>query len=364
MIANCSKLSIEALTRIAEAARLAPSAENLQPWHFDVGSDSITVSLDMSRRLDSDLNQMLGLTAMGTSAENAVVAASQEGLATQIELLTDQVSHLRQGLVRIARLTFDGRCGSDPLSEYISARRTSRRMDARRPLSLATLDELSQACREFSRASLHWVDTDRLREFATLVGLGNRIRLEHRPYYEELFRSLRFDPADAAVTEDGLDVRTLQLSASAVGTMRRLRHWRAMRIANLLGFSRLAAVQARNEVYGSGAVGFVTVPEVGVRNFFAGGQAFERLWLTATQLDLCFHPTASLSVFLAHARTNCEGFSAGHRKLVEQISERFAELFPEVRGRVMQIAFRVGYGPTPPVRSIRRRRDFVIECKT
>ena len=352
----------ETLCRIVEAAVLAPSAENLQPWQFQVEDDSLVVSLDRSRQLASDVDQMLGLTAIGTCIENAVVAASTEGLRADVDFLAESLrSRSTPDYLPIARLGFLDGGVPDPLAAFIESRCTSRRMDPRREVAEGMLRELVQSCREHSDVTVHWVNAEQLWEFAELVGIGNRIRFEHRPFHEELYGSLRFTADEARRTRDGLDVATLQLPFGVASIMHVLRTWYRMKWANIAGFSRGVARQATQEVIRSGVVGFLTVPVPNIEHFVQGGRALERLWLTATQLGLCFHPTASLPVFLAHARAGGHQLLPGHRQLAEGMSERFYRLFPSLAGRTIQMAFRIGYGPKPPVRTLRRPLTAVLD---
>ena len=70
-------VSGELLTRLIEAARLAPSARNRQPWRFRVQDSSIVVTEDgkpslpgISKRLDCGIAMLhleLGARAAGTS---------------------------------------------------------------------------------------------------------------------------------------------------------------------------------------------------------------------------------------------------------------------------------------------------------
>jgi hypothetical protein len=176
-----------------------------------------------------------------------------------------------------------------------------------------------------------------------------------------VYGNLRFAESEVRRTRDGLDVAALQLPFGAASIMHVLRSWRRMKWANLVGFSRGVARQATQEVIRSGAVGFLAVPVAGLEHFVEGGRVLERLWLTATRLGLCFHPTASLPVFLAHARTGGRQLLPGHRQLAEAMSERFYRLFPTLAGRTIQMAFRIGYGPKPPVRSLRRPLTAVLD---
>ena len=132
-----------------------------------------------------------------------------------------------------------------------------------------------------------------------------------------------------------------------------------MKVANLLGFSRSIGRQAASEVMNSGGVGFLTVSESNADHFVAGGRALERIWLTATGLELCFHPMAGLPVFLAHAQAGGIQLLPKHQKLVQELLERFTRLYPQRSDRIPQIAFRIGY-PAVRSRTLRRRLEDVI----
>lgn len=364
MIATKPAISSDTLTRIVEAATLAPSAENLQPWRFRTADDSIHVSLDLTRQLASDVGRMLGLTGIGAAIENAVIAASWEQLRTEVEHMEpNSTCDTCNTVLPVAQMRFEEGYGApDPLAEFIRGRCTSRRMEAT-SVAKDKLEAIGDSIRVFEDAELHWVDEQRLPEFAQLVGIGNRIRFEHRPFHAELYHSLRFDAVEVERTRDGLDVATLQLPRGVISIMYFLRTWPRMQLANLLGFSRGVQRQATAEVMKSGAVGFITVPAAEAEMFVQGGRAFERMWLTATRLGLCFHPTASLPVFLAHARDGCAQLLPKHAAAAGEMSKRFLKLFSDVGGRVVQMAFRIGYGPTAPARSLRRSLVATLEDK-
>jgi len=352
------------MRRIVQAAVMAPSAENTQPWQFAVDRDTLIIFLDMTRTLESDLGHMLSLTAIGASIENAAIAATVERLHSNVQILVESAPTQGATLhVPIAEIRFVEGATRDPLVDQIESRSTGRRMDHRRQVDADKLDQLTKSCDAFTDASVHWVGSRQLREFSHLIGIGNRIRLEYQPFHQELYHNLRFTTAEADRTRDGLDVATLQLPPGLSKILAALRTWPRMKWANLLGFSRFVARQAAQEVYRSGAVGILSVGGPESQQFVQGGRALERVWLTATCLGLCFHPTASLPVFMAYANAGAPHLSSSDRSCVADMSERFYGLFPELSGRTVQMAFRVGYGPTPHVRSLRRSIDEVLQFK-
>ena len=367
MVQSLAEDRAEVYRRIVAAAVLAPSAENTQPWRFVVHDDALMVCLDRTRTLASDIDDMLSLTAIGACIENAVVAAAACGLRSSVSLVDPVPTDKNPTSAAIAQVHFSAQVhlsvesGYEVLADCIESRCTCRRLDHRRLIEGSLLSELQQSSEGLSNVVVHWVDRRRLRQFAKLVGIGNRIRLEHQPFHQELYDNLRFTANEAARTRDGLDVATLQLPRGLTRLLSALRAWPRMKRANLLGFSRSVARQAAHEVRHSGAVGFLTVPGPEARAFVEGGRAMERIWLTATRLGLGFHPTASLPVFLAHARTGGRGLLPYHQRLTADMSERFYQAFPEVTGRAVQMAFRIGYvSEAPLVRSLRRKVEDVL----
>jgi nitroreductase len=348
--------------RIVAAAVLAPSAENVQPWQFVVRDDALTVLLDRTRTLASDIGDMLSLTAVGTCIENAVIAATSLGFSSSVDYLADDVrSGGSSTATPIARIRFSEGATLDPLADSIELRCTSRRLEER-PLEESLLNELEESCRVVPSVHAHWVDRERLGQFAELIGIGNRIRFEHEPFHEELYRNLRFTAAEAERTRDGLDVATLQLPAALAWLLSALRTWRRMKIFNaLFGFSRTAAKQTAKEVRCSGAVGFLTIPTSDTKAYVEGGRAVERIWLSATRLGLGFHPTASLPVFLAYARTGAHRQLPRHEQVIADMAERFQRMYPDLADRTVQMAFRIGYvREMPAARSLRRKVEDVL----
>jgi hypothetical protein len=351
--------------QIVEAAILAPSAENAQPWHFRSDGERLTVCLDRQHAFASDVDSMLSLTGLGACIENAVIAARECGFEAVVTVNDGRLNTTEKRFVPLVIIDFAEADVQDPLHAFLAERRTCRRMDGARRVSRDELVRLSSSTERFPSVRVDWlIDPAEISEVARLIGQGNRIRFEHRPFHGELYQHLRFARAEAQQTRDGLDVATLQLPFGVASIMRFLRSWPRMRAANLFGFSRAVARQAAQEVMGSGAVGILTVDGSTVAEFLQGGRALERLWLTATSCELALHPTASLAVFLAHAeRTGLDRLLPAHAKAARKMADRFYRLCPALRGRVVQIVFRVGHAAQLGPRSLRRPARSVLDFK-
>jgi nitroreductase len=346
---------------MVEAAVLAPSVENLQPWRFAIDDGALIVFMDARRQLPSDVDAMLAWTSVGAAAENAVIAARQGGMEPTVSHLAPSSTDEDADLVPAVRIDLTQLGEPDALFPYLKTRCTMRRMESR-PLPADDLTRLAGSIAAFENVQLDWVtEPSAIRQLGKLVGMGNRIRFEHKPFHAEFYESMRFTRREVNASRDGLDVKTLQLPPGVGSVLRMLREWPRMRVANLLGFSRSVARQAAKEVRSSGAVGILSVDAPSRTSFIDGGRAFERIWLSATAAGLGVHPTASLPVFVAHAQCiDGSGLPAKHRQMARTMSEQFRELLPHLADRAPQMAFRAGFAATPMVRSLRRSASDAI----
>jgi hypothetical protein len=355
------------IRQMIAAAILAPSAENTQPWRFLADGDQLTVLLEPARWLPSDVTGMLALTSLGAGIENAVIAARRQHVEPRVRVLVDGLLHRTDGLAEMAviepaRDESARDADGDPLHAWLSVRCTTRRLSSR-PIKHIVLAKIGDEAAAFSDVRVDWIDGgDQLREIARLIGEGNAIRFQHEPFHREFYENLRLTRQQVLATQDGLDVETLQLGRAVKAVLAWPRTWRRMEWANRFGFSHSVGRQAATEVRNSGAVGLLSIGAAAAPAMINGGRALERLWLATTAEGLGFHPTASLPVFLAYARhPELERLPAKLQKAIKRMAERFDGVFPQLRGRVVQMAFRVGDGRPAEVRSVRRPIEAVTD---
>ncbi len=347
--------------KLIEAAILAPTPDNNQPWRFAVREERLVVYLDTTRTLPSDVNSMFDFVGLGAAIENACIAARQIGYDPHVDFIDSpaeaQTSHLRP----VASITFAPGGQPDPLYPYLASRCTCRKLYSTKPVPVEPLSQLSASAEQAGPVRIHWV-TDRLQisELARLLAVSDLIRFQHKPFHEELYRQLRFTSKEAEQTRDGLDLRTFELPPGVSSLFRYLKPWARMQKVHQFGLGRLLTMPSATAVRRSGAVGFLSVSEAKAEPFVRGGMAFERLWLRATSLNLALQPLGSLPIFLAHWRQlGGSRLSPAHIASVRQLAGRLRDLLPEVDGGVLQIMFRIGHSPPPKFRSLRRRPEEV-----
>ncbi len=130
---------------LVRAAILAPSPDNNQPWRFAFGDQRLTVFLDPSREVPSDVGSMLSYVALGAAVENACIAGRQAGYGSQVDFVAPPCLLSANNAPRpVARIKFARGAEADPLFEQLARRRTCRGMFDRQPISSKALDRLHQ----------------------------------------------------------------------------------------------------------------------------------------------------------------------------------------------------------------------------
>ena len=337
---------------LVRAAVLAPSPDNNQPWRFVSRGDELQVYLNPDRALPSDVNAMFDLVGLGAAIENACIAARHAGYDPRI-LYSGSAD---DASTPIATITFAAGGRPDPLFAQLETRCTCRKLFSTRPLPEDRLQKLADAATPLDEVQVNWI-TDRVQigRFSRLIAASDLIRFQYEPFHNELFRQLRFSSQDAERTRDGLDLRTLELPPGAGILLRQLRPWGRMKWIHRLGLGRLLTVPSSLSVRKSGAIGMLSVSEPTTKSFVRGGQAFQRVWLTAAAEGVSLHPLGSLPIFLAHLdQLAGQRLSTKHQKTVEGLRDRLRDLVPDIQGRTAQIMFRLGIANAPKHRSLRR----------
>ena len=345
---------------IVRAAARAPSPDNNQPWRFRFSEKTLFVEHDRSRALPSDIDGIFDLQSLGAAIENACLAAEQFGFASQASYLAGRAGPA------VAQIEFFPGGRPDPLAEFLFERSTNRCGYSRRQIAAESLERLaSEALSASPSARVDWIsDRARIRRLAGLVAAGDRLRFEYREFHAELFRQLRFTPAEVERTGDGLDLRLLALPPGGRLTLRMLRSWRMMNLLNQCGLSRLLTLSSAVAAWQSGALAVLSIPSDSPAEFVVAGRALERLWLAAARERLSVHPLGSLPILLRRVersrRKSEDGqaaiapLSAAHRRLSEKIGRKLQNMLPSIADRTVTMLLRIGYGRPPALKSQRR----------
>ena len=346
---------------LLSAGAQAPSGDNAQPWKLSAQKMSITLSLDPARdRSFFNVAERASLIACGAATENISVAAHAFALETQVRSIhTGDSTEVHIGLSPIEEPEVG-------LLEEIWQRATDRSMYFAKPLLPSTVTALSESISEFEGAQLHFLSERKdLKSLRNICYHADRLRVTRRDLHEHFQSTLRTNKTAIESTGDGLPLKNLQVGLAGELFLRGTRSWSIAQLLNTFGAEYLlASIATRGLRHCTGAV-LLTVPTNTAPDFFMGGRALQRLWLTLTKLGLSMQPMTAATLFLT--RVQMEGyqkFSEREQQILDRIWPSYSELFPhtdlEKTGHVMLLRF--GHGAGVCQRTLRRPSNEGISC--
>lgn len=341
--------------QIVEAALLAPSAGNNQPWKWHFDGNSLWLLHDLHRSVSfGDFRSMASYVALGAAIENAALKADELGFQTEV------IPFPNGGWKNpFAQLKFSKNTGKTPVSElvnFIQPRHTNRADGNGQSISQAVFDEMHALIDGLGARFIHLSQPDQLEKMANLIGTSERLRIFITEGHFELFqKELRWDNEQAVKSRDGLDLNTFELSiAEHIG----LRLARDPQVVDYLhqwdagtGLERLS----RRSVKTSSAVGILTIPEFESERLLNAGRALERIWLLATKHGIAFQPM--LAPILHFVRI----LKSENSQIKPDIETRFLKLYDDFvttsglarETELPVFLFRLGYANEPDVKSFR-----------
>jgi nitroreductase len=345
-----TKPTPEQLRFILESGILAPSADNHHPLRFEVDEDGVNIWYSRGGLPEQGgYKRVLVLLSMGAVSENLTLAAGRYGLHVEPELFPQPE---KPNLVfRIRWLPGEWHDQDEAsLWEVIPLRHTNRSIRYRGPrLSPQEQDRLERLAEAQPGVGLSWLDEPNVRRKAlALMRLAEGERFRNPVLHQELFSAIRFDTGWRKPCDDGLPPGALGVEPPLRPAFALLRHWRVMRIVNLIGGYRalgwrVADLPSRFAPH----LAVISIRQPDDAGIFSAGRAFQRLWLAATQSGLAVQPMPASALYAWPGATR-ESVQAG---LQQRLQQGWAGM---VSGQQPVMLFRLGGAPAPAITAGRK----------
>lgn len=263
----------EVTLAMAEAARLAPSVHNSQPWRFEPLPDGLGVHEDVERALPS-LDPLGRQRTMSCAAAvvNAAVALAHSGVQPVVDLLPDAA---RPALLATVRSGRPAAPGDADLRRYaaLATRRAHRRLHQRREL---TPDDVEALCEAVAGEGARPVvpDARERRRLGVLLRRAVTHQLGDTDHLAEVDRWVRH-PGDPQEHADGIPVASLGTTPYPADSI----------VHDGWDAEELDEVPVESELEISTIIAITTRSD-SRRDWLVAGMALERLWLDAAARDL------------------------------------------------------------------------------
>lgn len=334
------------LKTLVDAALLAPSGDNTQPWRFDIDERclSITVSVDETRDTSPmNVGQRMARIACGAAIENIVRTARINAWSPELSMHDDPL--------RVATVTLHTEAqGPGEIEAVLRDRHTNRKLyrpaeEPFRPLSIELSDE------ESSSVSIEWFTLrDDIRRWANIISRADYAMFRETGILPAFLKNVRFDRPNVEPVDEGLSLGSLELGRVQAFGLPLL----AKLPANLAGSHAVCqglAKHSRRLVESGSGIGAIFVKTDSDSVDCLVGRIMQRVWLSLTGKDLAAQPMMSMPVIrslLHHGQLSSQGAST-----YNELTTRQSEVSSGNMGSIAAL-IRFGYAPHSTARTGRR----------
>jgi tRNA A37 threonylcarbamoyladenosine dehydratase len=355
--AECVQPRQQEVLELIEAAILAPSIGNSQPWHWVYHDGTLFLFHNISRSASLlDYDPDAPLVVLGAACENLVLQAHTMGMEVHIRNFP-----LGENTPLVAAFDFLLQEANwpvelhiyDELARVIPARHTNRKVGVRKPLPQNALTQMRQAAESTPGAAFHSLEGSReLLEIGQIIGAADRLRLLHQQSHQEMMSEIRWTYEEEERSRDGLGIETLELSSVNRALFQIFRDWSVLNLIQQWGGGRNLEKVAKNAVNAASCVALITMPSHHPIDYLNGGRAMQRAWLMANSLQVAWQPLmAPVYMFAGLTRVDFPDKMASE---LHELQARYRKLFA-VKDHMSEILlFRLSIANPPSARSLRR----------
>lgn len=260
------------LEELVRMATLAANSHNTQPWKFRLADEKVSILPDFSRRtavVDPDDHHLF--VSLGCATENLVVAGAALGRGSEVVIGAGAEPQIDISLSTAQPI-------GQEMYQAIPQRQSTRSIYDGQPISSADMGLLAAAAREEGVSVLFFTepaDRDAILEF---VVQGNSAQMDDPAFVQELRNWLRFNPASAIETGDGL------FSACSGNPV--LPDWIGPTLFGMVFRKTAENDKYRDQIRSSAGIAVFVGDRADPEHWIRIGRSFQRFALQATALGI------------------------------------------------------------------------------
>jgi len=353
------KLNKELMRKILEAAVMAPSGDNVQPWDLRVSESFTQIDLyNLPEKDNSYYNyqQSASYIAHGAVLENILIASRHLGCLADYKLFPDAEDDNYVATIKLSPVQPQ----QDLYYSAIFERCTNRFPYKRKEVSSDILKALVDSVKNIDIAEVSLVNQkDKIKLLAKELMVNDRIVFECKEIHKFLFDKIRWNKKQIEATKDGMSVDVLGLSFIEKLGFPLMRFWWYVKTANIFGLSRVIGLKCWWGCKNASILGMITIQGNDKVAFVEGGRAVQRLWLEATLQEFALQPIIGLTLLIHRLKQhNLNEFSEAHQFFVKRAAERLPELFSVDENDTMIMGFRMGKFSSQSAIKTMRKKSF------
>lgn len=345
----------EELQEIIMAGIRAPSGDNTQPWSFTVLDNTVNLfhipEENTSAKSTVPYFYDSACVAHGALIENMVIAAAHRDYHAEVKPFPSE-----KDPNFIATLIFNKSEGSlekeASLYPYIGERRSNRTRYLETPLSQTEKNILLQVVDKNNDIEMRLIeDRKMLIKISSNLVQSLIIMLKQKTLHKFFFAHIVWNKKEEN-TARAIFAPALALTTFQSLGMRLIKFYPILLVLYYMGTLRFAMRSEFLRFVKSGAIAVLTAKGSTSLEHLNMGRVVERMWLTATQENIAFHPCTATLYLYYNLERNRSIFSAKDQKNIENLYQELKDIFG-INDSEALFMMRLGHATSPGIVSSR-----------
>ena len=360
-------LTADQVARISDAARIAPSAGNNQPWKWIYRHGVLFLFHDQYRSWSwGDYAAMGSFMSLGTSIENVHLQAAALHLEDQVTLLPADEESKMVATIRFKPSLKDADITTLSLADNLYKRHTNRNLGIRKKLPADFYSRMQNAIGQDTDVRMFYTDDDaELSELGRIIAACDKVRLLQEQGHEEFYSEIRWDKEQATQHNDGVELASVDLTQSEIAGFKVARDWNAVKLLSQWDKGDAFMKLSTKAVDSASSIVVFAVPAFNSKELITGGRAVERAWIYANANGVSVHPILSSAFFFSRlVHGNGIDMPAHVVEKLKTLREKFSSIFKrdfdKMPGYSEIFLMKLAIAEDVTTRSLRKPKDEVF----
>lgn len=356
------KITEDQLNRIIDAALIAPSAGNNQPWKWFYSHNVLFLFHDKFQSWSwGDYYEMGSHLSLGGALENVHIQAQALGLNDAIELFPVNDRPMLIAAIRFSPSNAEVTADAVELSKYVFIRNTNRKLAERKALGDGFYQKMENVVHQFDRVNLHYTEDElALAELADIIAECDKVRLLNQLGHEEFFHEIRWNKEEAGKTKNGVEMDAVDITPSEKAGFRVAQDWNAVKLLAQWDKGDAFKKMSLDGIKCASGIVVLSVPEFTHEALIEAGRAAQKAWIFACQQHVAVHPMLSTAFFfnrLIHGKG--KELPAHVADKLSLLRQRFIKVFADANAvnPVQKEVFLMKVSIAPDAESTSLRKD-------
>ncbi len=322
------------IDKIIDAAVVAPSAGNNQPWRLVLSKNILFLFHDKYRSWSwGDYYEMGSHMGLGAALENIHIQSQALGLIDHVELFPLSTDPFLIAAIRFGTSTVAIEPDAVSLAANIYTRRTNRKVGSRQLIDASFYTRLNETVKQSKGVSISYTeDENDLNELSEIIAECDKVRLLHELGHEEFYHEIRWNKDEAEKARDGVELASVDITQSEAAGFKVASDWKAVELLSKWEKGDAFKKLSLKAVKSASSIVLFTIPKFDHESLVNVGRLVERVWIQASKEGISVHPMLSPAFFfnsLIHGQG--KDLPANAIANLTVLREKFIKIFPAVK---------------------------------